>query len=113
MWLRKTDASGSSAMMGDHRTPQDPAQQKPAPDRSSASMLLSAAQIWSTEASEVPAPQVSEPAAAGVPPPLPDVSQPEVKLPAQVEPQVRLAPVVAQMIVATGAIPATAALKTV
>ncbi|MGJ4944588.1 patatin-like phospholipase family protein [Bradyrhizobium sp. HKCCYLS1011] len=94
MWLRKSNSGGSS--QGDP-IQQEPVPQQAAPIRSSASALLSAAQIWSTEDTTTAAPQVTEPAATvSAPPPVVKPSQPETT-------------VVAEMILATGAKPAPAA----
>jgi NTE family protein len=101
MWLRKTNSSGSSATRDD-RTQQEPAPQQAATGRTSASALLLAAQIWSTDEKRAgQAPDVTEPAAIlSTPPRLPRVSQPET------------APVVAEMILAaTRTMTATAGLK--
>ncbi|WP_315744360.1 MULTISPECIES: patatin-like phospholipase family protein [unclassified Bradyrhizobium] len=94
MWFRKPNSSGSSATP-DHRPEQEPVPQQAVPVRSSASALLSAAQIWSTGDATSPAAQVTEPAAATNVPPSSQPSQPET--------------VVAEMILATGAKPALAA----
>jgi len=94
MWLRKSNSGGSSQ---DDPIQQEPVPQQAAPIRSSASALLSAAQIWSTEDTIAAAPKVTEPAVTGsAPPPVSKPSQPETT-------------VVAEMILATGAKPATAA----
>lgn len=96
MWLRKTNESGSSATRDD-RSQQDPVPQNAAPNRSSASALLSAAQIWSTEDTTSATPNVTEPAA---PPPLPTL------------PEADTAPIVAELIeAATCASQLTAELK--
>jgi NTE family protein len=106
MWLRKTNSSGSSATRDD-RTPQEPVPQQAASDRSGASALLLAAQIWSTEADGVSsAPEISELVAPlSAPPPAPKASQPRVSQP-------ETAPVVAEMILAaTRTVTATTGLK--
>jgi len=102
MWLRKTSSSGSSAI-SDDRKHEEPAQQTAAPARSSASALLSAAQIWSTdpvvaeEPKSTPAPEAVSPApsdAAHIAPVVP-VSEHATAGHAEA------APVVAEMVVAT------------
>jgi len=61
MWFRKTNLGGSSATRDDLTTRQEPVQQQAAPHCSSASALLSAAQIWSTGDSTSPAPIAAAP----------------------------------------------------
>jgi NTE family protein len=88
MWLRKTNSSGSSATRDD-RTQQEPAPQQVASGRTSASALLLAAQIWSTEEKKAgQPPDMTEPAAFFAPLRLRRVSKPET------------APVVAEMLLA-------------
>jgi len=108
MWLRKTSSSGSSAARND-RTPEEPVQQAAAPIRSSASVLLSAAQIWSTDTAVV-----IDTAVAEQPQPMPplEVAPPAPFASAPITPaaqtseqspaaeQAEAEPVVAEMIVA-------------
>lgn len=92
MWFRKSNSSGPSATAG-HRIEQQTVPQHAAPARSSASALLSAAQIWSTEPITNSAPESADPVAAiGASPPKPSPSE----------------SVVTEMILATGAKPAAA-----
>ncbi|MGC2779975.1 MAG: patatin-like phospholipase family protein, partial [Bradyrhizobium sp.] len=78
MWLRKTNSSGSPATRDD-RTHEEPAQQATAPVRSSASALLSAAQIWSTDDPFDAAGSAVEPApAASESAPCPSAAQLQV-----------------------------------
>lgn len=87
MWLRKTNSSGSSATHDDRNDPA-PAQQNAAPARSNASLLLSAAQIWSNEATITQEPEfVSEPV----------VSEPLISEPLISEPIASAAPATSEV----------------
>src|SRR3569832_2254643 len=67
MWFRKTEASGSSATRHDPITQQEPVQQQAAPYRSSATALLSGAQIWSSGDSSNSDPVIAEPVVTPAP----------------------------------------------
>jgi NTE family protein len=67
MWFRKTEASGSSATRHDPITQQEPVQQQAAPYRSSATALLSGAQIWSSGDSTNSDPVIAEPVVTPAP----------------------------------------------
>jgi len=100
MWFRKTHSSGLSATR-DNPTRQEPVQQQAAPHCSNASALLSAAQIWSTEGSTIPAPVAPEPVAETVQAVAGPAPQPEPVVPDAPEiAPVAIQPVVTEMIMA-------------
>ncbi|MDU1690165.1 MAG: patatin-like phospholipase family protein, partial [Bradyrhizobium sp.] len=109
MWLRKTNSSGSSATHDDRNDPA-PAQQNAAPARSNASLLLSAAQIWSNEATitqepefvsepVVSEPLISEPIASAAPA-TSEVAEAQACVAESASEPSEFAPVVAEMIMA-------------
>jgi NTE family protein len=111
MWFRKTHSIGVSATR-DNPTQQEPVRQQAAPHCSSASALLSAAQIWSTESSTPPTPAAAEPVvqtaqtlASPAPQPEPIVPDAPEIAPAAIQ------PAVAQMIMAATATKPAAELK--
>ncbi|UFZ06220.1 patatin-like phospholipase family protein [Bradyrhizobium ontarionense] len=110
MWLRKTNSSGSPATRDD-RTHEEPAQQAAAPVRSSASALLSAAQIWSTDSSFGSTSPAAEPTPAALSEPVPCALEPALEVPSTESAPAEIAPAVADPIVADPivvAIPAAA-----
>ncbi|WP_315804094.1 patatin-like phospholipase family protein [Bradyrhizobium sp. SZCCHNS3002] len=101
MWLRKTNSSGSSATHDD-RTDQVPAQQKAAPDRSNASLLLSAAEIWSTGITAAAEPAQTPETVALAAQVTSDVALPaETSEPSPAPERADVAPAVAGTIIAT------------
>lgn len=110
MWLRKTNSSGSSATHDD-RTDQAPAQQKAAPARSNASLLLSAAEIWSTGITAAAEPAQTPETPAG--PVMSDVALPaEISEPSPAPERADGAPAVAEMIMAATSTPVISETKT-